>query len=105
MTLLRRIGNSFFTTCINILWSVRFTDLCYGFVAFSKRAVHKLAPVLEANDFEIETELFIKAQKLGLKIVEVPSFEYPRRNGHSNLHAFRDGFKILRTILLEAIRN
>lgn len=105
LTLLRRIGNKFFTTCVNMIWSAKFTDLCYGFVALSRRAVQKLAPVLKANDFEIETELFIKAQKLGLKIVEVPSFEHRRRSGRSNLHTFRDGLKILRTILLEAIRK
>ncbi|MCW4044510.1 MAG: glycosyltransferase family 2 protein [Candidatus Bathyarchaeota archaeon] len=105
MTIARRIGNSLFTMCVNLLWAADYTDMCYGFVAFSQKAIRKLAPVLESNNFEIETELFIKAKKLGLKVVEVPSFEYSRKSGASNLHSLRDGFKILRTILLEAIRN
>jgi hypothetical protein len=58
---------------------------------------------LESNNFEIETEIFIKAKKLGLKVVEVPSFEYPRKNGKSNLNTFRDGFKIFKTIAAASI--
>ena len=60
---------------------------------------------LKSKNFEIEAEVFIKAKKLGLKIVEVPSIEYERKNGNSNLDSFRDGFSILKTILREALDN
>ena len=33
-----------------------------------------------------------------LNVVEVPSFEYTRVHGASNLHAVRDGLRVLRTI-------
>jgi hypothetical protein len=56
---------------------------------------------LESEHFEIETELFVKAMKLGLVVKEVPSTEYNRANGESNLNSFRDGFKIFRTIAKE----
>jgi glycosyltransferase involved in cell wall biosynthesis len=101
----RRFGNSILLFVVNFLWSVKYTDLCYGYVVFSKRAVEKLAPVLESDGFEIETEIFVKALDLGLVVKEVPSVEYERKYGTSNLHAFKDGFRILKTITKEFIRN
>ncbi len=103
MTPLRRFGNTIMTSTVNFLCNSRYTDLCYGFVAFNKKAMKALAPVLESNNFEIETEVFIKAQKLGLKVVEVPSIEYKRKSGKSNLNTFRDGYKILKTIALSSL--
>ena len=102
---LRRCGNSMLLFAINLIWSAKYTDLCYGYVAFSKRAIEKLAPVLESDGFEIETEIFIKAIDLGLVVTEVPSIEYARKNGNSNLHAIRDGLKIFRTIVQEFFRS
>jgi len=103
MNLIRRIGNQFFLSLVNFFWSANYTDLCYGFGTFRKDALGKLAPHLKSTNFEIETEVFIKAKKLGLKVVEVPSIEFRRRQGKSNLDIFRDGFRILRTIFRELI--
>jgi hypothetical protein len=64
-----------------------------------------LAPALESNNFEIETEIFIKAKKMGLKVLEVPSFEYNRLSGKSNLKTIRDGFKIIKTIFSASLRD
>ena len=101
LTRIRRIGNRLFVALVNLVWSTDYTDLCYGFVAYKKDAIAKLAPVLEADHFEIETEIFIKAWKLGLKVVEVPSVELKRRYGESKLRGVHDSFRILKTILHE----
>jgi hypothetical protein len=42
-----------------------------------------------------------RAVRAGLRICEVPSQEAPRRYGESNLHTFRDGWRVLRTMLAE----
>jgi len=105
MNLIRRIGNRFFLSLVNWFWSADYTDLCYGFGAFRKDAIEKLRPYLKSTNFEIETEVFIKAKKLGLKVVEVPSIELRRRRGKSNLCIFRDGFRILRTVFRELING
>ena len=99
MTLLRRIGNSFFVSLFNSLFGADFTDLCYGYAGFKRKALNELRPFLESSGFEIETEILVKAKKLGLRIAEVPSVELRRKNGKSNLNAVRDGFKILKEIL------
>jgi glycosyltransferase involved in cell wall biosynthesis len=102
MSTLRRFGNKLMVSVVNFLWpKANFTDLCYGYAAFSKRAVEQLGPLLESKGFEIETEIFVKALNLGLVVKEVPSVEYERKNGTSNLHSFRDGFKIFKTIFRE----
>ena len=41
----------------------------------------------------------VRAMQAGLRIAEVPSLEMPRRSGKSNLHAIRDGIRVLRTVL------
>jgi len=97
LTLLRGTGNLLFVLLVNLLYRSRFSDLCYGYCAFWRRHLESLA--LRADGFEIETELVLNAVHAGLKIREVPSVELARRGGASNLHAFRDGSRVLRTIL------
>jgi hypothetical protein len=43
----------------------------------------------------------VRAAGAGLVVAEVPSFEHPRIHGVSNLNAFRDGRRVLKTILAE----
>ncbi|HEX4817452.1 MAG TPA: glycosyltransferase family 2 protein, partial [Nonomuraea sp.] len=47
------------------------------------------------------TLMNVRAAKAGLKVHEVPSHERNRIHGESNLHAVRDGFRVLKTILKE----
>lgn len=105
LNLIRRIGNHILLGIVNVLWGTSYTDLCYGFGAFRKSALKKLGPHLASNNFEIETEICIKAKKLGLKVVEVPSFELRRNGGKSNLSTFGDGFRILRSIIEEFVNT
>lgn len=104
MTAFRRFGNRIFVSLVNLFWSTKYTDLCYGFGAFKNSAIRRIFPHLESIDFEIEAEIFIKAIKAGLRVTEVPSIEYKRKFGTSNLKTFQDGFRILRTIFKEYIK-
>jgi glycosyltransferase involved in cell wall biosynthesis len=98
-TPVRRLGNLAFVRLFNMLYGERFTDLLYGYCAFWRR--HLVALDLTADGFEIETELVVNAVKAGLKITEVPSVELERRAGESNLSAFPDGLRVLRTMIGE----
>ncbi len=97
ITLLRTMGNSALTQLANLLFGTRYSELCYGYMAFRRSRLEELG--LTSTGFEIETEIVVKAQRAGLAITEVPSFESPRRHGVSNLHTFRDGWRVLRTLL------
>jgi hypothetical protein len=57
----------------------------------------------DCDGFEIETLINVRAMKHHLNIVEVPSFEASRISGESNLHAIRDGWRVLKTILRERV--
>jgi GT2 family glycosyltransferase len=101
LSYIRKMGNKLFVSLVNHAWSAEYTDLCYGFLAFRLDALKRLVPLLESKHFQIETEICIKARKLGLKVVEVPSGELKRRHGDSKLRGFRDSLRIAKTILDE----
>ena len=99
ITLLRSMGNRGLMALVNILYGARFTDLCYGFCGFRRRGLDQLR--LDADGFEIETQIAVRALRTEIEIGEVPTFELPRRHGESNLNTFRDGQRVLRTLLRE----
>jgi glycosyltransferase involved in cell wall biosynthesis len=99
ITVIRKVGNAGLRGLVNVLYGCRFTDLCYGFFAFRRDALVKMG--LRSDGFEIETEIVVRAIRAQLRITEVPSFESPRRSGDSNLSAWRDGRRVLRTVLHE----
>ena len=103
LTPLRRLGNNALVRLANTLFLIRFTDLCYGYCSFRRECLPALA--LSATGFEIETELALHAIKANLRIAEVPSTELPRRSGMSNLHTFRDGQRVLRTLVRERVSS
>jgi glycosyltransferase involved in cell wall biosynthesis len=97
ITRFRRLGNRFLLAVFNALYGAELTDLCYGFCAFHRRYLELLN--LSATGFEIEAEMTVRAMQAGLRIAEVPSLEMPRRTGESNLHAIRDGLRVLKTVV------
>lgn len=93
ITFVRNVGNRSLNAAVNLLYHSRFSDLCYGYSAFRRSCLDALE--LQAVGFEIETEMVVNALRAGLRITEVPSLELRRRYGESNLHAFRDGRRVL----------
>jgi hypothetical protein len=116
ITHLRTLGNRTLTALVNFCYGTRYSDLCYGFNVFWRRHVTDLgldatsAPPsggrrLWGDGFEVETLIHIRITDAGLAVTEVPSFEHSRIHGVSNLHAIRDGLRVLRTIVVERHRQ
>jgi glycosyltransferase involved in cell wall biosynthesis len=114
ITKLRRLGNGCLTTFFNVCYRSRYSDLCYGYNVFWRKHVPVLrleasAPSragggsLWGDGFEVETLIHVRVAKAGLRVAEVPSYEYPRIHGVSNLNATRDGLRVVRTILAECL--
>ncbi|NUW36494.1 glycosyltransferase family 2 protein [Nonomuraea sp. SMC257] len=99
LTFSRKFGNKVLTGLVNVMYGTQYTDLCYGYNAFWARHLDVLD--LDCDGFEVETLMNVRAAKGGLKVHEVPSHERCRIHGESNLHAVRDGLRVLRTILRE----
>lgn len=99
ITLMRFLGNFFLCKLVNLLFRKRFSDLCYGYNAFWKYCLAYIE--LDCSGFEVETQISLRICKANLKIFEVPSIEHPRVYGQSNLRTFRDGWRVLKTIMKE----
>ncbi|MEU6178655.1 glycosyltransferase family 2 protein [Streptomyces coeruleorubidus] len=99
MTFIRKLGNWALCTVVNRKFGARYTDLCYGYNAFWRHCLDKID--LDCTGFEVETLMNIRVVKAGLKVQEIPSHEYLRIHGTSNLRAVRDGLRVLRVILQE----
>jgi hypothetical protein len=103
ITRMRQLGNTFLSGTANVLHGTHFTDLCYGYNAFWARCLPFIS--LDVPGFEVETLINLRIAGAGMKITEVPSYEADRLHGQSNLKTFRDGFRVLGTILGEARRR
>lgn len=114
ITATRRWGNRMLNRVANVLFGTRYTDLCYGYNAFWTHCL----PALEldasgqaqdrklwGDGFEIETIINTRIAKAGLTIVEVPSYEFDRIHGESNLNTWRDGFRVMRALLVERVTH
>ncbi|NEA47919.1 glycosyltransferase family 2 protein [Streptomyces sp. SID10815] len=99
MTFVRKLGNRVLCAVVNRKFGARYTDLCYGYNAFWRHCLDKIE--LDCTGFEVETLMNIRVVKAGLKVQEIPSYEYLRIHGASNLRAVRDGLRVLRVILAE----
>jgi glycosyltransferase involved in cell wall biosynthesis len=93
-----RAGNWMLTGFLSSVFGQAFTDILSGYRVFSRRFV-KSFPVL-SDGFEIETELAVHALELALPVAEIETPYYARPEGSfSKLNTWRDGFRILGTIL------
>jgi glycosyltransferase involved in cell wall biosynthesis len=99
ITLLRSTGNYILCQIANLLFRQRFSDLCYGYNAFWRHCLDHVN--IDCDGFEIESQLYLRMHKAHYKIIEVPSMEHRRIYGQSNLHTFRDGWRVLKTIFKE----
>ncbi|MEK6949932.1 MAG: glycosyltransferase family 2 protein [Nanoarchaeota archaeon] len=103
VTFIRNIGNYFFTKLCNIFGGINITDSMNGFRILRKESIKKMN--LEADKFDIEAEITLKAGKLKLKVGEIPTIEDERQHSTSRLRTIRDGSIILKRILKEAFRR
>jgi glycosyltransferase involved in cell wall biosynthesis len=99
MTFVRRLGNRILCATVNAKFGARYTDLCYGYNAFWRHCLDAIT--LDCTGFEVETLMNIRVVKAGLRVQEIPSHEYDRIHGVSNLSALRDGLRVLKVILSE----
>ena len=93
----RMLGNSGFVLLGNLLFCVKFTDLCYGYHAFWRYCLDSIQ-IESFGGFEIDTALYLQAANARLRIVEVPSFEGYRFYGVGKLQTVPDGLRVLKTI-------
>lgn len=93
-----RFGNAFLTGMVRKLFGSSIEDMLSGYRVFSRRFVKSFPS--SAREFEIETELTVFAGQMRMAIAEVDTRYKERPPGSvSKLRTFRDGWRILVTIV------
>ncbi|MBL6455930.1 glycosyltransferase [Belnapia sp. T6] len=93
-----QLGNAVLTGMVRNVFGDRISDMLSGYRVFSRRFV-KSFPAL-ASGFETETEFTVHALELRLPVGELRTRYKERPAGStSKLNTYRDGFRILRTIV------
>lgn len=93
-----RLGNHLLTGMLARLFGRSFSDILSGYRIFSRRFV-KSFPVLSSG-FEIETEISVHALELRMPVAErITAYAARPEGSESKLNTYRDGFRILNTIV------
>ena len=103
ITRFRRFGDWGICLLTRMFFGARYTDGTFGYKGMWAHSLDFIR--IDANGFEVELLIDIRAHRAGLRTVEVPCFETHRIHGNSNLNAARDGLRCFRVIVLERLRR
>ena len=92
-TIITKVGNIFFTTLGNLLFSLKLSDILFTYILGKTKSFKLLN--LKSTDFRLCVEIPINAKRMNLSYVDIPSYERKRIAGKKKVNEFRDGFKIL----------
>ena len=93
---LNRFGNYIFRSLIRYLYGFMPRDPLTGLYGLKRETL--LSMHLDSTGFGAETELTIKAGRMGLRVHEIPIMYRPRI-GEAKLHGLSSGYRILRTLV------
>jgi hypothetical protein len=97
--LVHRIGNGGLNLTAALFSRGPILDVCSGFWGLRTALLPRLA--LVSDGFEIESELFVKSFRMGLRVVQIP-VSYRERTGIAKLQAGRDGIRIFLSIIRQS---
>ena len=98
MPWLRRMTNRFMSWMISLVCRQKINDTQCGFRLITSKVLKSIE--LKSNDFEIETEMLIKASKNGFRIASTP-IQTIYRNEVSKINPIRDTLRFIRYISRE----
>lgn len=93
------IGNPLLTSFLNTFYGAGVSDAHSGFRIFTRDVYESMN--LETTGMEFASEMVMEASARGVEIVEVP-ITYHEREGEETLDSFRDGWRHVRFMLLNA---
>lgn len=93
------IGNPLLTKFLNKFYGAGVSDAHSGMRVIKKDSLEKLD--LKTDGMEFASEMIMEAGARDLKIVETP-ITYHERKGDATLHSFRDGWRHVKFMLLNA---
>jgi glycosyltransferase involved in cell wall biosynthesis len=94
---INRVGNRLFNTLTGILTGVKISDSQSGFRAIRASLIRQMR--LCSHGYEVESEMLVKALRMGARVKEIPISFDQRTMGRSKLDPLRDGTRILYAII------
>jgi glycosyltransferase involved in cell wall biosynthesis len=95
---INRAGNKMFNDLIRLLTGVKISDSQSGFRAIRSSLIKRMK--LSSHGYEVESEMLVKALKMGSRVRETPISFIQRTVGSSKLDPVRDGSRILYAIIV-----
>ncbi|MBI3289064.1 MAG: hypothetical protein HYZ74_06065, partial [Elusimicrobia bacterium] len=97
----RKWVNQMFTLAINLIWNrgPYVTDTINGFRVVRADSLRRCA--CDVDGFPIEFQMSMRMMKLGMKIGEMPTHEYPRLGGQSTAESWPTGVAFVKTLVRE----
>jgi len=86
-----------FNDLIGYLTGVKISDSQSGFRAIRSSLIKKMK--LSSHGYEVESEMLVKALRMGARVAETPISFVQRTVGNSKLDPIRDGARILYAII------
>lgn len=102
MPIVRKLTNMFMSGIISLICRQSIPDTQCGFRYIGAKVLKNI--VLSCSDFEIETEVLVKASKKGFKIFSVP-IQTIYGDEKSKIHPLRDTLRFIRYISREIFRK
>ncbi len=96
MPFVRRVTNAFMSRVISLICRQQIKDTQCGFRLVSAEVLKSVT--LECSDFEIETELLVKAARQGFKVVSI-DIQSIYRDEKSKIRPLRDTLRFIRYII------
>jgi glycosyltransferase involved in cell wall biosynthesis len=103
LKLLNLMGVIFLSLAATIIYQRRISDICTGYWGLRGEVARKLN--LNAMGFDIEARLFSEITRKKFSTVELPISYRRRMGGEPKLRPFRDGFRILRVLLVDRFKT
>lgn len=97
------IGNKIFSLMIFLMTNTHISDSQSGLRIFNRKVIKRTK--IQSKGYEIESELTIKSIKKGYSLGETSIECLPRYFGVSHLNSFKDGFKIIKTLLFSYLTD
>lgn len=105
VSFMRKINTIIWQILIHLIFGLKVKDIDCGFKLISKRVLDKIPRLESQRGAFISTEFLVKAKLAGFKIVEIPVYHYPRKQGKATgadlkviINSFKDLFKLRRRI-------
>ena len=97
-TIVTLIGNYVFSLFGKVFFNLPINDILYTFVIGSTEKAKQLN--LKQKDFRLCVELPIKIKKMNMSMASISSFERKRIGGKKKVNAIKDGFMILKHMII-----